>query len=296
MKGKKNEWLAHEYFRTYRIANAVETIMRDPFAYLRELEALTVDNGIYDFLPNWQKESALHKFIRFVAEDILMGDAHGPTRVPFGPNLVHPRWILPADAAMMNYGIIREPLFLIPDDPMPGGQTGGDGDPSGSEDPHYVANACYDYLVHLRLTQVYEDLMSRIADEVFYVMFLNRQALANLNRFLAMYVDDVDPEAFDEDESDFARLFEREGELKRSRPPVWARRAVFYRDRGRCTDCGVNLSGLIDSLDVANYDHMMPLSRGGLNDVTNLQLLCEKCNATKSDRITKPSNRYRRWY
>jgi hypothetical protein len=199
VRAKKNEWMTHEYFRTYRIANAVETIMRDPFAYLRDLEALTIDNGIYDFLPHWQKNSALHKFIRFIADDILMDDTHGPTRVPFGPDALHPQWILPADAAMMNYGITREPLFLIPDNPALSRPPTDEDDSPGPED-HYVANACYDYLVDLRLTQAYEVLMSRIADEVFYVMFLNRRALANLNRFLAMYVDDVSPENLGVDE------------------------------------------------------------------------------------------------
>ncbi|GGT71404.1 hypothetical protein GCM10010256_32520 [Streptomyces coeruleorubidus] len=127
-------------------------------------------------------------------------------------------------------------------------------------------------------------------------MFSNRIALANLNKFLAIYFREVDPDHFGEDNKELVRLFERDGELKRVRPPVWARKAVFYRDRGRCTGCGVNLSGLIDTFDVAHYDHMMPLSRGGLNDVTNLQLLCERCNKRKGDRVTVPSNRYRRWY
>ena len=185
--------------------------MRDPFAYLRDLEALTIDNGIYEFLRHRSRDSALHKFIRFVADDILMDDTDGPTRVPFGPDPLRPQWILPADAAMMSYGIIREPLFLIPEDSALSRPSREGNNSSGSEDPHYVANACYDYLVDLRWSQVYEDLMSRIADEVFFVMFLNRRALANLNRFLAMYVDDVNPEYFSEDEEEFAQLFEREG-------------------------------------------------------------------------------------
>jgi hypothetical protein len=288
--------LTHEYFRTYRIANVVDAIMRDPLAYLRELEGLTVNDGIYNFLPRWQKESALHKFIRFVADEILMDDTDGATRVPFGPDRLNPKWILPVDAAMLRYGIIDEPVFLIPEEPTSDGASVGDGDPSDCSDPHYVANACYDYLSGLRWTQAYENLMARIADEVFYVMFLNRRALANLNEFLARYVGEVSLANFDTGEASLVDLFARDGELKRVRPPMWARRAVFYRDRGRCTACGADLSGLIDTLSVGNYDHMMPLARGGLNDVTNLQLLCENCNFKKSDRLVAPSNRYRRWY
>ncbi|MGW1464543.1 HNH endonuclease [Streptomyces sp. NPDC002308] len=292
---KKSEWLTHEYFRTYRIANTVDTIMRDPFAYLRELEGLTADEGIIDFLPHWQKNSALHKLIRYIADDIFMADSHGPSRVPYGPDPVHPQWILPADLAMMNYEIISEPLFFIPDAPANGESFDHmEGNPDG--DPYFVQNACSDYLTQLPLLQPYTDLMDRIADEVFFVMFTNRRALASLNKFLSMYLDGFDPAYFGEEDQELSKLFRREGELKRVRPPVWARRAVFYRDRGRCTGCRVNLSGLIDTFDVANYDHMIPLARGGLNDVTNLQLLCERCNTSKGDRIRIPSNRYRRWY
>jgi hypothetical protein len=131
---------------------------------------------------------ALHKFVRFVADGILMNDTDGPTRVPFDPDRLRPKWILPVDAAMLKYGIINEPLFLIPDESGPGGASASKGDSSDFNDPHYVANACHHYLLDLRWTQVYEDLMSRIADEIFYVMFLNRRALANLNEFLARYV------------------------------------------------------------------------------------------------------------
>jgi hypothetical protein len=296
VKAKKKEWLTHEYFRTYRIANAVDAIMCNPFAHLRYLEGLTANNGIYDFLPPWQKESALHKFIRFVADEILMNDTDGPIRVSFDSGSIYPKWILPVDAAMLQYGIIREPTFFIPDESDAEKVSAGEGDPSDAHDPYYVVNACYDYLSNLRWTQGYEDLMTRIADEVFYVMFLNRRALANLNEFLARHVGEVNPECFDAGESSLAGLFSQDGELKRVRPPMWARRAVFYRDRGRCAACGTDLSGLIDTLNVGAYDHMMPLARGGLNDVTNLQLLCESCNSKKSDKVVAPSNRYRRWY
>ncbi|NDK25610.1 HNH endonuclease [Streptomyces sp. TR1341] len=223
-----------------------------------------------------------------------MNDTDGPTRMPFGPDPIYPDWILPVDAAMLQYGIIDEPLFFIPDEPAPEGSPGSEGSSSEPKDPYHVVNACYDYLLNLRWTQVYEDLMSRITDEVFYVMFLNRRALANLNQFLSGYVGEIASDGFDPDEASLADLFVRDGELKRVRPPMWARRAVFYRDRGRCTACGTDLSGLIDTLSVGNYNHMVPLARSGLNDVTNLQLLCENCNSQKSDKVEDPSNRYRR--
>ena len=35
----------------------------------------------------------------------------------------------------------------------------------------------------------------------------------------------------------------------------------------------------------ATVDHIIPLSKGGAEDFTNLQLLCRKCNVEKGDTI-----------
>lgn len=52
---------------------------------------------------------------------------------------------------------------------------------------------------------------------------------------------------------------------------------VWRRDQGRCAQCGSN-----ENLE---FDHIIPLSKGGANTYRNLQLLCEPCNRSKSDRI-----------
>lgn len=52
---------------------------------------------------------------------------------------------------------------------------------------------------------------------------------------------------------------------------------VWRRDEGACVKCGSNRK--------LEYDHIIPIARGGANSARNIQLLCEGCNRSKSDRI-----------
>ena len=64
------------------------------------------------------------------------------------------------------------------------------------------------------------------------------------------------------------------------RIPISARvkRLVRMRDRNTCRNCGVHASapGV-----VMHIDHVIPLAEGGTNALSNLQLLCAKCNLAK---------------
>ncbi len=52
---------------------------------------------------------------------------------------------------------------------------------------------------------------------------------------------------------------------------------VWRRDQGKCCNCG--------SKEKLEYDHIIPVSKGGSNTERNIQLLCEKCNRSKSSKI-----------
>ena len=52
---------------------------------------------------------------------------------------------------------------------------------------------------------------------------------------------------------------------------------VWKRDSGKCVKCG--------SQEKLEFDHIIPVSKGGSNTARNIQLLCEKCNRSKRDSI-----------
>lgn len=52
---------------------------------------------------------------------------------------------------------------------------------------------------------------------------------------------------------------------------------VWNRDNGKCRECGSN--------ERLEFDHIIPFSKGGSNTYRNIQLLCEPCNRTKSNKI-----------
>jgi 5-methylcytosine-specific restriction endonuclease McrA len=48
---------------------------------------------------------------------------------------------------------------------------------------------------------------------------------------------------------------------------------VFARDKGKCAVCHGN-----EELD---YDHIVPLMKGGSNTSRNIQLVCKQCRVNK---------------
>jgi 5-methylcytosine-specific restriction endonuclease McrA len=61
---------------------------------------------------------------------------------------------------------------------------------------------------------------------------------------------------------------------------------LFKRDHGRCQLCGHKLSMDTKRPDprTPTRDHIIPLSKGGTHERTNMQLACDVCNVRKSNR------------
>ena len=69
----------------------------------------------------------------------------------------------------------------------------------------------------------------------------------------------------------------KENNQRSRRIPKAVQREVWRRDEGRCAECG--------SRERLEYDHIIPFSKGGSNTVRNIELLCEKCNRNKTNKI-----------
>jgi 5-methylcytosine-specific restriction endonuclease McrA len=55
------------------------------------------------------------------------------------------------------------------------------------------------------------------------------------------------------------------------------RHEVWRRDGAACVDCG--------SRARLEFDHIIPVSRGGSNTARNIELRCEPCNRRKGARV-----------
>lgn len=139
-----------------------------------------------------------------------------------------------------------------------------------------IEDAFENYLFELWIGGKYEDVVERIANEMFYILFQNRKFLLRFNFYMSRAHEDK-----------FSRTY----------IPQWVKRAVYYRDRGKCVLCNKDLSGqlaIIEDNEV-HYDHMVSLEQGGINDVSNIQLLCKQCNLVKGE-LSNTNNIYQNWY
>ncbi|MEU4414173.1 TerD family protein [Nocardia salmonicida] len=73
------------------------------------------------------------------------------------------------------------------------------------------------------------------------------------------------------------RLVLTPGQLDSRSIPQDVKAQVWQRDGGACVECGDG--------HYLEFDHIIPLSRGGATSATNLQILCRACNRAKGARI-----------
>ena len=73
--------------------------------------------------------------------------------------------------------------------------------------------------------------------------------------------------------------------MRKNYPNNWSEisTSVKKRDNYTCRKCGLKFSS-----NLLRVHHMVPLSKGGSNNKTNLQTLCMFCHSVKHDHLSTP--------
>jgi len=128
----------------------------------------------------------------------------------------------------------------------------------------------------LRLLKENDDSAYAIYKEIVYKFdrcdYTDEQMLLQIMDF-----EDNERKRFEHLKHKFKVAKEEDQEKERQSIPEEVRIAVWRRDDGKCAKCG--------SRENLEYDHIIPISKGGSNTVRNIELLCEKCNREKHDKI-----------
>ncbi len=266
-----------EYYETYYYANIISNVLSDPFPYIRNIHEWYEDNEDEILLPAFPKWSRLHSFSAFLIESLVDEEISETVVEKLVKNSRMELWV---DRALRFHGF-ETPGFL------------NWLNESGRDLGGLTQDDIADYHNEQYLSGDLENLIDHLSREVFQILFLNRKLLMIFNELLASTLSSH----YDDDlPLNLEYLFERPGKLKRVAIPEWVKKAAFHRDRGMCSQCGKDISGLVMSQPDRHFDHIVPLAVGGLNDVTNIQLLCGPCNKQKSANPWPVSSLYETWY
>lgn len=133
----------------------------------------------------------------------------------------------------------------------------------------------------------FREPFDEFVEEIFHILFSNVAFLEQFNWMTTSYLQRWL-------ESDLNE--ERKEHFNRVTVPQFAKDAIYFRDQGECRACKVVVDRSVSPKHKEHYDHIVPLSRYGSNDITNLQLLCPKCNLSKSNHEVSTSSDYPRAY
>ena len=273
----KDFW-EHTYFNTYYYSNIIDNVLSGDIEFLGFISDYFSDN--HSFIRPFRKQSAFHQFIGYIIFRFLDQDMHEYDQRAFKRyEMLGQLPPLYAEQLLSVYGI------------------GSPFEYETTDGRRLSYQDIEEYHESLMMIGELEELCIRIADEVFYILFNNRDLLIRFNRLVAGYVAEMDKDTFDEyDVNEYWPLFSRFGRLLRASIPEWCKETIYFREKGRCCLCGIDLTALLRTGNKAHYDHMVPLYYGGINDVSNIQLLCSICNLKKGRKDIETSVFYFKWY
>lgn len=264
------------YYETYYYANVIDNVLKDTEPYLKNLNDWHVDREGSLLLTPFPKWSVLHD----LAEHIIRALAYEQIDDVAIDRVAAKGGDLWVDDALRYHGFAGPGFKAWLNE-------------RGTKLNDVTEDDANDYYADLLERGALADLLAHLANEVFFLLFSNRSLLAHLNHYASGVLSHVEPESIEEE---YRRHLASAGVLRRVGVPEWARRAVYFRDRGRCVACNCDLTSVVSLQNDTHFDHIIPLAANGLNDVTNLQLLCAPCNLKKGSILVGTWNKYERWY
>ncbi|MFK0522194.1 HNH endonuclease [Paenibacillus illinoisensis] len=278
-----------KYLGTYYYANIVQGVIENSFDYLSNLENMFSDSEILDYARPFTKKSNLHSFIEFIIDSLFWEESSklSISRCRDRSNLDfdNPTYITPLEQVLSEYkmGIVSFMQWWK----------------ISATDQVLEDGLFEDYYNYLFSLSNYYKVVESLSEDVFYIIFLNRKLLQEFNELFSSYLqscqDSEDAKEYIMDNG-LQEVIRSDFKLHRVNIPMWVKRAVYFRDRGICVNCGRDLSGYLSLENVENFDHIVPLNLFGFNDVTNIQLLCRDCNSKKSGNRSEPITMYQSWY
>ncbi|WP_054112979.1 HNH endonuclease [Marinagarivorans algicola] len=222
------------------------------------IEPVGVASDIENQIKKPQKQTILHDYIGCIVESELTFHFRGPA---WGYDCVEPIFEY-LKTHKIKYLTLSEYIeeqyrdddtgetVLVTEDLM---------------EKHKVEHAL-DYLEEHAVTELGKILVK----EVFTLLFSDREAMKAFNIKIAEYLGE---------RTERCRYW-----------PKWLERALFCREKGLCAICKADLSSMFHVHGKLAIDHIVPIAMFGVNDPTNLQILCEECNSRKSGNKITTSN------
>ncbi|HDC0618635.1 TPA: HNH endonuclease [Salmonella enterica] len=274
----KNMFNQHLYHDVYFFCHAIKNILNNQSDYIRGLNDFYGDGRINRFdipFPRW---SHFHDFVEFIVLNIYSEDLKHDHLSNVLNNMKNysSRAVSDDNISVNSFEYIHEKyLAHLNENELEISYT----TVSDLEEFLYEFHSSEEFLKHIENT----------VREVFYILFGNRKVMQDFNEMIARAR---------EDEIDIidTKYHKDNGVLKRKNIPEWVKNAVYHRDKGRCVVCKKDITRIVNIYNIVNFDHIVPLAMFGLNDISNIQLLCAECNGEKKANNTLTSHDYYEWY
>ncbi|EKF9168869.1 HNH endonuclease [Vibrio cholerae] len=239
----------HEFklSETYAYADLVR---KEIFSEYSMIEAIDVASDVEKQISQPCRRTLLHDYIEAIVEKDIYQCFCGPA------------WDYDCVDPVLELLESHDIVFLTLEDYVADLYKDDDGEVLPQVTEEMCEKYRYEYLSEYVHDLAREKVVPLIVTEVFNLLFSDREAMMQFNVGIAEYL---------------------AVRTKRCTYwPKWLERALLHREKGVCVLCKTDLTALYNTQGKLAVDHIVPIAMGGVNDPTNLQLLCSSCNNEKS--------------